>query len=149
VGTAIQDLAAARLGRSFLPCGLLTLAGGAWLALDGGASAIVLLLGAPATAVAMLAFVQRVVQRTFGRPRRLWMTVAAVGSIVATVYGVWGVGWVGLRGVATADGSVGTVAAILIGLAGVWLLREWTRVAQVQRLARVMSANMDEYGGSA
>jgi len=151
VGIAIQNLAATRLGRGFVPLGILGAVGAVEVLVAGLSTAAgwVLVLGAVATATEMLAYGQRVVQRTFGRPRKAWMKAAAVASVVPPVYAVYVLGWRGLRALATGPTLPEIVLAILLGWLGVWVLRCWTRVVELERLARVMTSNLDEYGGTA
>ena len=149
VGAAIQKTMAARLGRGFLPLALLATVAIAELITAGGwgAAGWVLLGGSASTAVAMLAYGLRVVQRTFGRSPRPWMIGAGVGGVVPPVFGVYVLGWRGLRAFATAEGVLGVLLATAFAAAGVWVLRSWMRVVEVERLASVMS-NVHE-GGSA
>lgn len=150
VGAAIQDLAAARLGRGFLPLGALALGGALQLLMGGDRSDGLLLLGGSVvTALAMLAHGQRVVRRAFGHPRRWWTAAAPVASLAPPVFGLYVLGWRGLRAAAGGGGGVAVAAAILCVALGVWVLRSWLKVVEVERLARVMTMNMDEYGGGA
>lgn len=138
VAHAIQRLAAARLGRAFVPLGVLVGMGVAQ-ALTGRGG-LLLAAGAPLAALAMLGYGLRVVQGAFGRPRRPWMALAALASVVPPAYALWVLGWLGLRGLASAGGifSGGWAAAHL--LVGIWLLRGWMRLLELSRLAEAMSA---------
>lgn len=149
VGAAIQKTTAARLGRGFVPLGVLAVVALVEVVASGGRSvaAWALLCGSAATGVAMLAYGLRVVQRSFGRDPRPWMTVAMLGGVVPPAYGVYVLGWRGLRGIAAADGTGAAGVAILLAAAGVWVLRSWIRVVEVERLASVMDLNGE--GGSA
>ena len=91
VGRAIQESAVPRLARGFVPVAVAFVAGGAGAAAGAfrGPSAWVLVLGAPVTAAAMLAYALRVVQRAFGRPHRPWMTMASAAAVLPPAYGLW------------------------------------------------------------
>ena len=158
VASAVQNLVAMRLGRGFVPAGLLFLAGlvelGASLLRVGAAGAgdtgaVVLAGGAIVSAAALLAHGQRLVQESFGRPRRPWMTLARWGTGVPLVYGVYVLGWRGLRELAMGDGMAGLALGIVFAVLGTWLLRSWMRVVEVERLARVMTFGLDERGDEA
>lgn len=140
VGRAIQDLTAKRLGRAFLPLGVLTLAGLARLLVGGPGrpEPWVLLLGGPASAAAMLAYGVRGVQRAFGRPRRGWMRLAAVGGLVPPAFGLYVLGWLGLREMARGGAAALAIGALLAALA-LWTLGGWLRLLEVQRLADTMA----------
>lgn len=150
VGRAIQDIAAARLGRAFLPLALLFLVGVAE-ALDRtpwSPSALLLSLGALATGGTMLAYGLRVVQRAFGRPQRAWMSLAMVGSLVPPAFAVYVLGWRGLRLLFAGAGWGSAVVALLFTATGVWVMRSWMKVVEVERLARAMSIDADGPGDS-
>ncbi len=151
VGKAIQDVTAARLGRGFVPLGLLCLAGLVQLAGSGagGSGAWALALGAPLTGAAMLAFGLRVVQRALGRKHRAWMSAAMLGSLIPPMFALYVLAWRGLRGLALGGGPVPVLLAATYSVIGVWVLRSWMRVVEVQRLARVMATDFEEYGGAA
>lgn len=137
VGQAIQKLAAKRLGRAFMPLALLFLGGlGQMLATGSG---FLLVAGAPLSAGAMLAYGVRVVQRAFGKPARPWMALAVAGSVVPLAYGLWVLGWQGLRAVASGRGLTSVVAGLVMSVLGLWLLRAWTRILELNRLAEVVS----------
>lgn len=137
VGQAIQKLAAKRLGRAFLPLGLLFLGGlGQMLATGGG---LVLAAGAPLSAGAMLAYGLRVVERAFGKPPRPWMALAVAGSVVPPAYGVWVLGWGGLRTLAGGGGVLAGALGVVLSVLGLWVLRAWVRILELHRLAEVMA----------
>ena len=150
VGAAIQNLIAVRLGRGFLPVAAVGCVGVAEVLFGTPprAHGWALGLGALATAAAMLGYGLRIVQRAFGRPARWWMGAALVGSLVPPVFGVYVLGWQGLRRLAEGGSAAAMVLAILLTGAGVWLLRSWMRIVEVERLAGVMVVDMHE-GGSA
>jgi hypothetical protein len=131
---AIQSLVAARLGRAFLPAALL-FAWGAARVVRGAEPWVA--VGAVLTSAAMLAHGQRTVQRLLHRERR-WMSAAALASAIPPLYGLWIVGWLGLRAAATESGLVAVTSAIAYVGLGVWLLRCWLKLLEVERLARVM-----------
>ena len=139
VGQAIQNLAASRLGRGFIPLALLLLVGLGLILTEGGGVGFMLALGAPLSAAAMLAFGQRVVQSAFGRPRRPWMAWAAVAGLLPPAYGIWVMAWLGLRGLAAATGPTDMVVAGVDAVLGFWSLRSWLRIVELQRLAEAMT----------
>ena len=94
----------------------------------------------------MLGHGLRTVQRALGRPDRFWMTLVTMVSALPPVYVVYLVAWRGLRGVATAGGPAGLASAILHAALGVWLLRCWFRVSEIERLTRIMALNVDSSG---
>lgn len=137
VGRAIQAMAAARLGRAFVPLALLLLLGlGEMLARTGG---FVLAVGAPLSAGALLAYGLRVVQRAFGRPHKLWMVGAGVVGFLPPVFGVYVLGWLGLRGVAQGGGVASVLGGVLFAGLGVWVLRSWMQLLELHRLAETMT----------
>ncbi|GMV06118.1 MAG: hypothetical protein AMXMBFR53_23940 [Gemmatimonadota bacterium] len=147
VGRAIQDLAAVRLGRGFVPLALLFLLGlGQMLARSGG---FVLAAGAPLSAGAMLAYGMRVVQRAFGRGGRPWMAAAAAAGLVPPAFGVYVLGWEGLRGVAQASGFASGAAGLLLAVLGTWVLRAWMQILELRRLADTMALGALDAGDEA
>ena len=148
VGRAIQDLTVARLGRGFVPLAVLFAAGAVGV-LRASSAGWWTALGALATSAVMLAYGLRTVQRTFGRDHRTWMSAALVGSVVPPIYGVYVLGWRGLRELATGGGWPELTAAIVFTGMGVWVLHTWLRIVEVERLARVMTSNVDGDGGGA
>jgi hypothetical protein len=78
------------------------------------------------------------------------MGAALVGSTVPPAYGVYVFGWHGLRGLAQGGGAGAVLIAILLTGAGVWVLRSWMRIVEVERLAGVMAMDTHRHeGGSA
>ena len=146
VNAAIQNLMANRLGRGFLPLGLLFAWGAVGMFFGGG---LALPAGAVASAAAMLAYGLRIVQRAFGGPDRPWMLLASVGSIVPPVFSVYVLGWLGLRGFTLGFTATTLLSATLSTVLGVWALRSWMKVVEIERLAGVMAMNLEEKGGSA
>lgn len=140
VGTAIQDLAAARLARGFMPLAAVFVIGVGQIFTHGPLhhQTLALLLGAPLAAVTMLAHGLHIVQRAFGRPPRPWMALATLGSLVPPVFGLYVLGWRGLRGVAVDGGPVGVVLGALFALLGIWALGAWMKLNDLQALARAM-----------
>jgi hypothetical protein len=141
IGQAIQRITAARLGRGFLPLAALAMTGA--VRLFAGEVAVregwVLLLGAIATAAAMLAFGLRNVQLSFGRPFRPWMSAAMIGSIVPPLFTLYVFGWLGLREVAVGDGAAMRLLGLGMVVVGLWALRSWMKVVEVQNLSRAMT----------
>jgi hypothetical protein len=158
VAAAIQSLVAARLGRGFLPAGLLFVVGFVELAAPifrgaPGASApsrgLVLAVGARASAAALLARGQRVVQTAFGHPARPWMRLARWGDVVPLLYGLYVLGWRGLREFAVGGDLAGAALGIVFALLGTWILRSWMRIVEVEQLARHMTLGLEGRGEKA
>ena len=151
IGKAIEDIVAARLGRGFVPLGLLgVVAVGEILAAEGGERPGWLLLGgAVASGVVMLAYGLRIVQKAFGHPRTFWAGAAMIGSPLPLVFSIYVFGVRGLRALASGGGLASIALAILFTAVGVWVLRSWMRVVEVERLARVMADNSEEEAGPA
>ncbi len=145
VGRAIQKLAAARLGRGFVPLALLFLVGVGKLL--WGSGGLVLALGAPLTAGAMLFYALRVVERSFGRPPRAWMSLAGPAWVVPVGFGVWVLGWLGLRGVAVGGGVISVSSALLFAGLGTWVLRAWHKILELHSLAEAMIPVLPGKGG--
>lgn len=140
VGRAIQELTAARLGRGLLPLVVTLVAGIAQLVSQGSNSpgAVTLIVGAAAAGAAMLAYGLRVTQQAFARPVRKWMSLAMLGSVIPPFFSLYVLGWQGLRSLA-GGGDLPTLASgLLFTLLGIWLMRSWMRVVEVERLADVM-----------
>ena len=145
VAQAIQNLAVTRLGRGFVPLALLFAAGsvGVLRSTTGGWWTA---LGALLSSAVMLAYGLRTVQRALGRTHRPWMTLARAGSVVPTAFGVYVAGWRGLRGLAVGSGLVEMAMATLFVGMGVWFLRAWMRVVEIERLAQVMALDPAAHG---
>ena len=144
VGKAIQELTAARLGRGFVPLGLLLVAG-AWQHLQEGAvaEAFAMTLGAPLAGLAMLAYGLRVSQKAFGHSDRPWMGAAVLGSVIPPFFGLYTVGGRGLRVFVGGTGGGGFAEALFFVLAGGWAMQSWMKVVEVERLSRVMAGGID------
>lgn len=69
-------------------------------------------------------------------------------SVVPPVYALYVLGWRGLRALAEGLSSVGVLVAVLHVLVGVWLLRSWMRVVEIERLVEVMSVHSEGEGTS-
>lgn len=148
VADAIQNLTAARLGRGFVPLAILFGAGGVGLLRSTGAG-VWTAVGAIVASAAMLAYGLRTVQRALGRAHRPWMSLAMLASVVPPAYALYVLAWRGLRGFALGTGVEEIVSAILFVILGVWVLRAWMGVVEIERLAQVMSVNLDGDGESA
>ena len=144
VNAAIQNLVASRLGRGFVPLGLLFAWGVGAMFFGGG---VALPGGAVAAAAAMLAYGLRIVQRAFGRPKRPWMSLALAFSVVPPLYSIYVLGWLGLRGFTMGFGLSTILSATLSTALGVWALRSWMKVVEIERLAQIMTMNLDGEGG--
>lgn len=143
VATAVQDLVAKRLGRGFLPLGVLFVVGVVQRLVASGDGALWLSGGALATAGAMLAYGLRISQRAFGHPHRGWMSLAMLGSLVPLVFGLYVLGWLGLRRMATGEGLAAIGVGIAFAAMGSWVMRSWMKVVEVERLARVMTMDLE------
>ena len=148
VGVAIQNLTAARLGRGFVPLGVLFLWGVAGLVGGGaGPEAWTFVFGAVGAGGAGLAYGLRNVQLTFGNPRRPWMAVARVGGVIPPALGLYLFAWTGLRVVAmwtSAGAGMGGVASSLLGM---WVLRNWWKLLEIESLAQHMTRDLELVGG--
>lgn len=89
----------------------------------------------------MLAPGLRVVQRAFGRPRRWWMRLASVGSLVPPALSLWVIGWLGLRRLAHWSRPGPVLAGLAWSVLGAWVLKSWLRIVELERLAVVMGAS--------
>lgn len=145
VGRGIQNLMAARLGRAFIPLTFL-FGWGAVILQRGGAAWVV--LGALITSATMMAHGLRTVQLALGRPRRAWMTATVGAALVPPIYGVFVLGWKGFRSLATASDWGSLLPAILFVVLGGWVLYCWMKIVEIDRLARTMTLNLDDGGGS-
>ncbi|MEM7415585.1 MAG: hypothetical protein AAF389_08840 [Gemmatimonadota bacterium] len=145
VTDAIQSLMAARLGRGFVPLAVLFAIGAVGM-LGGPGPGFPLALGAVLSSAEMLAYGLRIVQRALERPPRLWMTLAYLASVLPPFYGLYVLGWLGLRTLATGPFGWGTLGAISFCALGVWVLRSWMRVVEIERLAKIMTINLDGQG---
>lgn len=140
VGRAIQELTAARLGRAFVPLVVTLIVGIVQVVRFGSGSpgGAMLIVGATATGAAMLAYGLRVTQQAFGRTGRRWMTLAMFGSVIPPSFALYLLGWRGLRLFVVGGGLPVLASALLFTLLGLWIMRSWMKVVEVERLARVM-----------
>ena len=149
VGAAIQDLAAARLGRGFLPLAGVLVIGVAELLVGGprAVEALALVVGAPLAGGAMLAHGMRIVQEAFGRAPRPWMAAASLGTLVPPAFGVYVFAWRGLREIAIGAGVGAVLLGVLSAALGLWALGTWMKLNELIRLARVMTwSGVDRMG---
>ena len=146
VNSAIQNLLASRLGRGFVPLGLLFVWGAVAAFFDGG---FLMPAGALASSAATLAYGQRIVLRALGRPNRHWMTAASMASVLPPVFGLYVLGWLGLRGFTLGFAASTMLSATLSTVLGVWTLGSWMKIVEIERLARIMTLNLDGEGGRA
>ncbi len=142
VATAVQDLVATRLGRGLLPLAVLFAVGVAEQ-LTVGLGIPALSVGALAAGGTMLTYGLRISQRAFDRPRRAWMSWAMLGSLVPPLFALYVLGWRGLRQLAMGDGLGGLGTGIAFAVLGTWAMRSWMKVVEVERLAQVMTMDMD------
>jgi len=141
---AIQTLMAARLGRAFIPLGIVFVVGLLRVIFTPHA-AMSVPAGAVVAVVATLGYGLRVVQKALSRPPRAWMTVAAVTGLITPLYGLYLLGWEGLRLLSLSSLAQLAVATLHVGL-GVWVLRSWMKVVEIERLARIMLMNPQDGG---
>lgn len=140
MGRVIQDLMAGRLGRGFVPLGVLSVVGLLellsidFIAGDG----LVLVLGAIAAGVAMLSYGLRVSQLAFGRAKRPWMSAAMLFSLIPPGFAVYVLAWRGLRLFVVGTGVSGLATAGFFTVAGAWTMYSWTNVAELERLSLAM-----------
>ena len=143
IGRAIQKLMATRLGRGFVPLGLLAIAGlleQVWPDFTGGGG-LVLVVGALAAGVAMLSFGLRVSQLAFARPRRPWMSAAMFFSLIPPGFALYVLAWRGLRVFVVGSGVSGLLASIFFTVMGVWAMHAWMRIAELERLSLAMQSS--------
>jgi hypothetical protein len=133
---------AARLGRGFLPLAVLFVVGFVEQLGGDGLGVPGLSVGALGAAGAMLAYGLRISQRTFARPKRAWMSWATVGSLVPPLFALYVLAWRGLRQLAT-GGLNGLAVGIAFAVLGTWAMRTWMKVVEVERLAQVMTMDME------
>ena len=145
VGRAIQGLTATRLGRGLVPLVLLFLLGVGRMV--SGGEGLVLALGAPLSAGAMLGYALRVVQRAFGRPPRPWMSLAVSAGVVPLAFGLWVLGWLGLRALAVGGGVISVVSALLLSALGAGVLRAWLQILELDALAEAMTLGLPDETG--
>jgi hypothetical protein len=143
VAAAVQDLVAKRLGRGFVPLGVLFVIGVVQRLVAPGGGALWLSAGALATAGAMLAYGLRISQRAFDRPHRVWMSLAMLGSLVPLAFGLYVLGWLGLRRMALGEGLSAIGVGIAFAAMGTWVMRSWMKVVEVERLAQVMTMDLE------
>ena len=140
MGRVIQDLMAGRLGRGFVPLGVLSVVGlRELLSIDFIAGdGLVLVLGAIAAGVAMLSCGLRVSQLAFGRVKRPWMSAAMLFSLIPPGFAVYVLAWRGLRLFVVGTGVSGLATAGFFTVAGAWTMYSWTKVAELERLSLAM-----------
>ena len=140
MGRVIQDLMAGRLGRGFVPLGVLSVVGlRELLSIDFIAGdGLVLGLGAIAAGVAMLSCGLRVSQLAFGRAKRPWMSAAMLFSLIPPGFAVYVLAWRGLRLFVVGTGVSGLATAGFFTVAGAWTMYSWTKVAELERLSLAM-----------
>ncbi len=106
-----------------------------------------LVAGAVGTGAAMLAFGLRNVQRAFGRPHRTWMSLAMVGSVIPPIFSLYVLAWRGLREVALGEGTAARLLGVILTALGLWALRSWMKVVDVQNLAKAMDLSTETNQG--
>ena len=140
MGRVIQDLMAGRLGRGFVPLGVLSVVGlRELLSIDFIAGdGLVLGRGAIAAGVAMLSCGLRVSQLAFGPAKRPWMSAAMLFSLIPPGFAVYVLAWRGLRLFVVGTGVSGLATAGFFTVAGAWTMYSWTKVAELERLSLAM-----------
>jgi len=144
VATAVQDLVAKRLGRGFVPLAVLFAVGIVQRLVASSGGALPLSGGALVAGCAMLAYGLRISQNAFGRPHRPWMSAAMLGSLVPPIFALYVLAWRGLRQMAVGDGLSDVGVGIAFAAVGTWVMRSWMKVVEVERLARVMTIDLEE-----
>jgi hypothetical protein len=66
-----------------------------------------------------------------------------LGSLVPLVFGLYVLGWLGLRRMATGEGLTAIGVGIAFAAMGSWVMRSWMKVVEVERLAQVMTMDLD------
>ncbi len=142
VGRAIQELMASRLGRGFMPLGLLATVGlFELLSFDFiGGEGFTLVLGAVASGAAMLSYGLRVSQLAFGRAERPWMSAARLASLIPPGFALYVLAWRGLRFFVVGSGVSGLVTSIFFTVMGVWAMHAWMKIAELERLSLAMQS---------
>lgn len=142
VGRAIQTLMAARLGRGFVPLGLLALVGlleQVWPDFTGGGG-LALVLGALGAGVSKLSFGLRVSQLAFARAHRPWMSAAMLFSLIPPGFALYVLAWRGLRFFVVGSGVSGLLTSIFFTVMGAWAMHAWMRIAELERLSLSMQS---------
>lgn len=144
VGPAIQNLAARRVARIFVPLVGLLLVGalGAVLREPPSVERLFVTLGAAASGAAVVLQALAAVRRGFGTPTGRWMRLATVAGVFPYLYGVYTLVLRGVRPLAGLFDAFGWwnllegVAFVLLSGRLLWAL--WG-LLEVQRLAVVMA----------
>ena len=144
---AVQNLMAARLGRAFVPL-VVAFAVHFGRMILRVPEALWIALAAVVAGLATLAYGLRVVQRALDRPNRAWMSLAMVTSVIPPIFALYLLAWEGLRRFAPGATAVTIVVATFHIVLGVWVLRTWMKVVEIERLARIMLMNPYQDGGS-
>lgn len=141
VGPVVERMIARRLGRAGATLGVVLALGLVEWALRDlrGAVHATAVVGPVASAVVLLAIGFRGVRRAFGDPVRPWMTAASAAVVIPFAFALWLLTIHGLRGFATSEGPSG--AWVFHGawtLLGILVLRDTTRVLELERFATTM-----------
>ena len=143
VAASIRSIAAGRLGRAFLPVGLLVACAGGGFALGSLSGRVVLgmVLGAPLVVGAFLAMGQGAVRHAAGWPSTGLWAVSGAAWLVPWAWGVWVLvvaavlpGRVALGGAAWPQLGV----ALACGVLAARVLRDSVRIGELRRLADAM-----------
>ena len=136
----VQRLAAARLGRAFLPLGALCLLGVAELVTAAtGGRGWMLLGGGVASAVGLLAYGNTAVLRALGRGDSPRGRAGQLAGLVSYLYALWVVGDPGLRSLAAAGGGGAQALALAYFALGALHLWQISRLSELLRLAGTMA----------
>ena len=146
VNSAIQKLVATRLGPGFIPLGLLFVSGSVAMFYGGD---LLLPAGATLSGAAVLGYGFRIVQRAFRGPDRSWMILASAGSVIPPIFSLYLFGWLGLRELTPGSTASTILSAILSTVLGVWTLRRWMRLVEIEGLVQSMTGNLDGERGPA
>jgi hypothetical protein len=138
-----EDLLLDQLGRCSIPLILVFLMGVVRGAQDGfGTSgALVLLIGASVSGVATFLYALPTVLLSYGRRKRPWMPMSAMGGIVAYAFGVFLILVLGLWDQVRAPSLGGAGLGLFFLLMGFWYLRNLGRVAELtKRIDRTLES---------
>jgi hypothetical protein len=133
---------AARLGRGFLPLGLLVLVGlleQVWPDFTGGGG-LALGLGALTAGVSQLSFGLRVSQLAFARAHRPWMSAAMLFSLIPPGFALYVLAWRGLRFFVVGSGVPGLHTSFFFTVKSMLAMPSWMRIAELERLSLAMQS---------
>lgn len=143
VARAVQRLAARSVRRAAVPLGGLFLAGVISAARSGvSRPSMILVLGALASGMVMLAYGVQAVRRVLGRPPGAWGPLFWVASWIPYLYGMYVMFGVGLRRLASPGLELalpGMFVALGYSVLGALMLRAQWKLSEVHLLAQEMT----------